>query len=31
VRPAVDFNGLEEVLVVVTPTPARDTSGGGSE
>jgi rod shape-determining protein MreC len=31
VRPAVDFNGLEEVLVVVTPTPARDTGGGGSE
>ena len=31
VRPAVDFNGLEEVLVVMTPTPARDTSGGGSE
>jgi rod shape-determining protein MreC len=31
VRPAVDFNALEEVLVVVTPTPARDTGGGGSE
>ena len=31
VKPAVDFNGLEEVLVVVTPTPARETSGGGSE
>ena len=31
VRPAVDFNALEEVLVVVTPTPARDSSGGGSE
>jgi len=31
IRPAVDFNGLEEVLVVVTPTPARDTGGGGSE
>jgi rod shape-determining protein MreC len=31
VRPAVDFNGLEEVLVVMTPTPARDISGGGSE
>jgi len=29
VRPAVDFNGLEEVLVVVTP--ARETGGGGSE
>jgi len=31
VKPAVDFNGLEEVLVVVTPNPARDTGGGGSE
>jgi len=31
VRPAVDFNGLEEVLVVVTPNPARETGGGGSE
>jgi rod shape-determining protein MreC len=31
VKPAVDFNGLEEVLVVVTPTPARDAAGGVSE
>ena len=31
VKPAVDFNGLEEVLVVVTPNPARETGGGGSE
>ena len=30
-RPAVDFTGLEEVLVVVTPTPAREISGGGTE
>jgi rod shape-determining protein MreC len=26
VRPAVDFTSLEEVLVVVTPTPARETA-----
>jgi rod shape-determining protein MreC len=31
VRPAVDFAGLEEVLVVLTPTPAREVSGGGTE
>jgi rod shape-determining protein MreC len=31
VRPAVDFNGIEEVLVVVTPTPAREATGGVSE
>jgi len=31
VRPAVDFNAVEEVLVVVTPTPAREASGGASE
>jgi rod shape-determining protein MreC len=31
VKPAVDFNGLEEVLVVVSPNPARETGGGGSE
>jgi rod shape-determining protein MreC len=26
VRPAVDFSSLEEVLVVLTPTPARETA-----
>ncbi len=31
VRPAVDFGGIEEVLVVVTPTPAHETTRGGSE
>jgi rod shape-determining protein MreC len=31
VRPAVDFSGLEDVLVVVTPTPGRDPSPGASE
>ena len=31
VRPAVDFNGIEEVLVVVTPTPAHEATGGVSE
>ena len=31
VRPAVDFNGIEEVLVVVTPTPAREATGGVPE
>ena len=32
VKPAVDFNGIEEVLVVMTPAPARDApNGGGSE
>jgi rod shape-determining protein MreC len=31
VKPAVDFNGIEEVLVVVTPTPAREATGGASE
>jgi rod shape-determining protein MreC len=31
VKPAVDFNGIEEVLVVVTPTPAREATGGVSE
>jgi len=29
VRPAVDFAALEEVLVVTTSTPARDTAAGG--
>ena len=27
VRPAVDFSSLEEVLVVLTPTPAREMAG----
>jgi rod shape-determining protein MreC len=31
VIPAVDFTGLEEVLVVLTPTPARELIGGGGE
>jgi rod shape-determining protein MreC len=31
VKPAVDFNGIEEVLVVITPTPAHDATGGVSE
>ena len=31
VKPAVDFSRLEDVLVVLTPTPARDTRAGGSE
>jgi rod shape-determining protein MreC len=31
VKPAVDFSGLEEVLVVVTPTPAREAAQGVSE
>jgi rod shape-determining protein MreC len=30
-RPAVDFRGLEDVLVVVTPTPARQAAEGGRE
>ena len=29
VRPAVDFSSLEEVLVVLTPTPAREARRGG--
>jgi rod shape-determining protein MreC len=28
VKPAVDFRSLEEVLVVLTPPPARDAEGG---
>ena len=28
VKPAVDFTGLEEVLVVLTPTPARESGRG---
>ena len=31
VKPAVDFSALEEVLVVLTPTPARAASEGTSE
>jgi rod shape-determining protein MreC len=31
VRPAVDFVGLEEVLVVLTPTPARELGAGGTK
>lgn len=31
VKPAVDFTGLEEVLVVVTPTPAHESPEGGAE
>lgn len=29
VKPAVDFSRLEEVLVVLTPTPAREAAEGG--
>jgi rod shape-determining protein MreC len=28
VRPAVNFSALEEVLVVMSPTPTRDSAGG---
>jgi rod shape-determining protein MreC len=31
VKPAVDFSGLEEVLVVVTPTPVHEKAEGVSE
>ena len=31
VKPAVDFGSLEEVLVVLTPTPARAAAEGGAE
>ncbi len=31
VKPAVDFSALEEVLVVLTPTPVRDVAEGGVE
>ena len=31
VKPAVDFTSLEEVLVVLTPTPARERAEGKSE
>ena len=30
-KPAVDFSALEEVLVVLTPTPAREAADGVSE
>jgi rod shape-determining protein MreC len=30
VRPAVNFSALEEVLVVMSPTPTRDSAAGGS-
>ena len=31
IMPAVDFSSLEEVLVVLTPTPARDAAAGPTE
>ena len=31
IKPAVDFRSLEEVLVVLTPTPAREAAEGVSE
>jgi rod shape-determining protein MreC len=31
VRPAVDFTSLEEVLIVLTPTPAQETAEGSRE
>jgi rod shape-determining protein MreC len=31
VRPAVDFSQIEEVLIVLTPTPAKEASAGVSE
>ena len=31
IKPAVDFSSLEEVLVVLTPTPAREAAEGVSE
>jgi rod shape-determining protein MreC len=31
VKPAIDFSALEEVLVVMTPTPAREAADGVSE
>jgi rod shape-determining protein MreC len=31
IKPAVDFSSLEEVLVVMTPTPARQAAEGTSE
>jgi rod shape-determining protein MreC len=31
VKPAVDFTQIEEVLIVLTPTPAKEAAGGVSE
>jgi rod shape-determining protein MreC len=31
VKPAVDFSQIEEVLIVLTPTPAKEATGGVSE
>jgi len=31
VKPAVDFSQIEEVLIVLTPTPAKEAAGGVSE
>ena len=31
VKPAVDFSQIEEVLIVLTPTPAKDATGGVSD
>ena len=31
VRPAVDFTSIEEVLVVLTPTPAHEATEGSVE
>jgi rod shape-determining protein MreC len=31
VKPSVDFSGLEEVLVVVSPAPVRESAPGGGE
>lgn len=31
IRPTIDFTSLEEVLVVLTPTPARETAEGSVE
>ena len=31
IKPAVDFSALEDVLVVLTPTPLREVAPGGSE
>jgi len=31
VKPAVDFSQIEEVLIVLTPTPAKEATGGVSD